>query len=234
MFPGSDMNEDNIQFASVRLPFASAQPERDHLVPICLLHPALIIGTKGLKPWHRGERKMPHAFKSQQECLEHSFRCSKPSLDVLLSAWNLSLEEIPSGPQKLNQTSVIAPWAFLIGIIYDAESLSIVAHLPVQSEDSPAFNYRSCVIDTLELKAETNPDIFERLRVAVALITLQRHVFRVLTVWDHVHWPTAIFERELERLEAIVGIDLDATHDTQRFASTSQSSEEGPNDPQDD
>ncbi|GBE84359.1 hypothetical protein BKA93DRAFT_931541 [Sparassis latifolia] len=81
----------------------------------------------------------------------------------------------------------------LFGVMYDAGSIRLVAHMPFvdsASDGSDQWSYLSCVVDTLPFNPLpldlTPPDLQAwcagRFKVALALLSL----------WDGITWPAAI------------------------------------------
>lgn len=148
-----DESTSSIMFASIYHPLASFRVEnleRDHLLPISTFHPAFVIGTKGPIRWAHDPEAAGRPT-TLDACIDESFRHAKASLDVLYMAWQLKHEqavlaqafeesgserapnvgeESSVAPQEPTAAPPLPPWAFLIGIIYDAQSVIIVAHIP--------------------------------------------------------------------------------------------------------
>ena len=106
----------------------------------------------------------------------------------------------------------------VLGVIYDAESIVIVAHIPfivtlketmtqISVDSGPRFSYLSCVVDCIPFapastKAPLSQSWFrDRFRAAFALVSLQTQAFRLAALWESVVWPAelSLAEADLER-----------------------------------
>ncbi|KAF8888490.1 hypothetical protein CPB85DRAFT_280579 [Mucidula mucida] len=166
-----------LDFSVLAHPIGSSSPEsvsRDKALYISVNRPALLLGMKGPTGWQNGG-----TGKSLQELIAAMSVHAEASLDIINKGWqdhhryNSSL--CPPLPDE----------AIIFGVIYDSSQLHIIAH--ILKEDSPR-HYVSYLVDSLEFPAV--PDghgpaewFTGRLRVLVALLTLQRHVHRLGSVW---------------------------------------------------
>jgi len=211
----------DIDFALLMNPIGSSRElglRRDRCLRLSLMHPALVVGVKGPIAWSKylADSKPFQRPVSEHAAMENLAAAVQPSLDTHLLNWQLRCEQIdrvvsPSGIE-------LPAWFMVLGVIYDAESIVIVAHIPFivtpkqiitrQSVDSgPRFSYLSCVVDRIPFspvstEAPLSQAWFrDRFRAAFALVSLQTHAFRLASLWENVVWPPEISlaEANLER-----------------------------------
>ncbi|TFY75772.1 hypothetical protein EWM64_g8240 [Hericium alpestre] len=189
---------------------ASMRHASEHQPPrLGLLHPAVLIGIKGPAPWntkghvswnsHDSDAEST-TLASVQEELCNATRCSLDShiLNWLQIDENHKLQSLPA-------------WLLVFGVIYDAQYLRIVAHIPYLQADSHSQStsvaYISCIVDEIPFPAyEEEPDMsigLGRFRAASALLSLKRHAHRLAREWESsmYKWPESVREVQLE-LEA--------------------------------
>ncbi|KAH9933917.1 uncharacterized protein B0H18DRAFT_1115271 [Fomitopsis serialis] len=88
-----------------------------------------------------------------------------------------------------------------MGLIYDSECIRLVAHIPYAVADG--YNYLSLLFDTLPFpsrcagSAGASEFVRGRYRVALALLAVQQHIFRMVTRMERVEWPES--HREAQR-----------------------------------
>ncbi|EPS97988.1 hypothetical protein FOMPIDRAFT_89945 [Fomitopsis schrenkii] len=89
-------------------------------------------------------------------------------------------ESTPPG----SATTRLPACAMTIGVIYDANEINLVAHIPYTAQGRRRFT--SLLFDTLPFPSTCigSPSDFVRgrYRVALALLSLQHHVFRLVTL----------------------------------------------------
>jgi len=191
-------------------------PRRDPSLRLTLMHPALVVGIKGPVMWtkslaHHTPEKRP---MNLQAAIKNLAAAVLPSLKTHLLNWQLRCEQM----HRVSDRQLPA-WFMVFGVIYDAESIVIVAHIPfidAQKETTtrqsvgfgPQFSYLSCVINSIPfapafVKAPlSKPWCLDRFRAGFALFSLQQHAFRLASLWETVVWPSEIilaeddFERE--------------------------------------
>lgn len=146
---------------------------------------------------------------------------AQPSVDLMLATLHLRHQ------QELGSNGHLGPelpdFACIVGLIFDAEAVSIVAHIPVvpqRHSNTPTApgamsgpRYISHIVDTLPFPSRPSPGstiqewIVQRLRVATALLTIQRHAHRLSAIWDDVMLPQNIRDGDdaLETESAYMG-----------------------------
>jgi len=125
---------------------------RDRCLRLSLMHPALVVGVKGPIAWPKSlADPMPsQRLVNEHIVLENLAAAVQPSLDTHLLNWLLRCEQILRVTSFSN--TPLPAWFMVLGVIYDAESIVIVAHIPMivtptdtmtpQSVDSGArFSY---------------------------------------------------------------------------------------------
>jgi len=182
------------------------------------MHPALVVGVKGPIAWPKSlaDPKPSQRLVNEHIVLENLAAAVQPSLDTHLLNWLLHCEQILRVTSFSN--TPLPAWFMVLGVIYDAESIVIVAHIPMivtptdtmtpQSVDSGTrFSYLSCIVDRIPFapastKASLSQSWFrDRFCAAFALVSLQTHAFRLASLWEGVVWPPEITlaEADLER-----------------------------------
>lgn len=183
----------------------------DHKLRISLRHPALLVGMKGTQPWPEGYMYDPPSSDSSSEdedkeppdlasIIRDLAAVVQPSLDALIMTWQLRQERLRADPSEADAPPKPLPhWLFMYGVIYDAESVTIVAHIPYLEVKAKAkvskkalqYQYYSVVVDTLPIIVPTEEEsgedqtwLVERARLNIALLTLQKHVFRLTSLYD--------------------------------------------------
>ena len=163
--------------------------------PIGPDHPAILLTTKGpALLWPEKESR-----GRQYEEIEHrdlsSILCrlaliAEPSLASLTDSWIQSV-----GPN----TTRLPACAITIGIIYDAEVVHLVAHIPYTAHGRKR-QYLSLLFDTIPFPSvcvgNTRDFVRERYRVALALLSLQQHAFRLVALTELSYKFCAPFESE--------------------------------------
>ena len=213
----------DIDFALLLNPIGSSRElglRQDRRLRLALLHPALVVGVKGPTVWPKSLAHPKHLRRpmNKNAAIQNLVAAVQPSLDTHLLTWQLRCEQL----HRVTPASDIQlpAWFMVLGVIYDAESIIIVAHIPFivtpkdtmtgQSADyGPRFSYLSCVVDCIPFapapvsaEAPLSQSWFlDRFRAAFALFSLQKHAFRLATLWDSVLWPQELrlMEASLER-----------------------------------
>ncbi|EMD34849.1 hypothetical protein CERSUDRAFT_125378, partial [Gelatoporia subvermispora B] len=178
-------------------------------LPICRAHPALILCSKGPTAW-RGSTDPPGSLSA---ILNSMASTATISLDSMTNAWSLRTGQMtgqlqlscPSDIPELagNSEHALPDWAFLLGIIYDAESIHFVAHIPYIPEGKTEYHYLSLLFETLPFPANDTANCIQdsfrdRYRVALAFLCLQHHIFRLTALWDGVIWPPDVVQEPLD------------------------------------
>ena len=211
----------DVDFALLLNPIGSSgelESRRDRCLRLALMHPALVIGVKGPAAWPKSLTDLNPSQRPMNEhaAIESLAAAVQPSLDAHLLNWRLRCEQL----HRVTSSSEIPlpAWFMVFGVIYDAESIVIVAHIPfiispkatmtwLPVDSGPRFSYLSCVVDCIPFapaptKASLSQSWFrDRFRAAFALVSLQTQAFRLASLWESVVWPAEISlsEANLER-----------------------------------
>ncbi|ETW82347.1 hypothetical protein HETIRDRAFT_418191 [Heterobasidion irregulare TC 32-1] len=193
-------------------------PSSIDLMKATLLEPALLVGMKGPSPWPSHISSHPVSSTIPPTSMDLKVRdlsqVIQPSLDTHLLNWCLRCEQNVQAkvPLPFVSSSSLPPCFMIFGILYDADGLVIVAHIPypaaspamaTTSDCTLSYAYLSCIVDRIpmtgadrpsSLDASTESLILANFRAALALSSLQRHAFMMLTLWERVEWPTAIVD----------------------------------------
>jgi hypothetical protein len=142
-----------VAFNSIQ-PIRTTTIIRAKILPIGLLSPALIIGVKGPTPWIPDDMNRPEYYSMEK--LAH---IAQPNLEALIIAWHLRHEQgLDSPPSARVLVPPLPTWAILFGVVYDARSVTIIAHIPLaQSPDASllhisqpiTYRYHSVILDTV-------------------------------------------------------------------------------------
>ncbi|KAH9942722.1 hypothetical protein B0H21DRAFT_893032 [Amylocystis lapponica] len=170
---------DDLDCALLYTPIAPTKPysfERLRNVPINPLNPALVLCMKGPARWvddSSPPRDLPTILHSLSDT-------ATGSLVSLMTAWSATRRQQASLPR----------WATLIGIIYDSETIHFVAHIPYFAPDHTEPQFLSVLFDTLPFPAsgESAECLRHRYRVALAMLCIQHHVLRVISIWEGTEW----------------------------------------------
>ncbi|KII93274.1 hypothetical protein PLICRDRAFT_385255 [Plicaturopsis crispa FD-325 SS-3] len=202
-----------LDFALLLHQYGSSHPtlvERDLFLRVSTTHPALVLAVKGPVPWI-DDHSPQLPGRTMDTILQDLAFHAQPNVDVLLAALHLRRQQ-NSLRSKENPDLGLPDFAFIIGLVFDAEAVSIVAHIPVvpdPSPDAPAASlgkfgprYISLTVDILPFTGRPGPGttvqewITQRLRVAVALLVVQRHAHRLSAIWQDIVLPEAIRDGE--------------------------------------
>ncbi|OBZ78772.1 hypothetical protein A0H81_00049 [Grifola frondosa] len=173
---------------------------RDKCLRMSILHPALVLGMKGPTPWPGAADGKANA--SLSDILRDLASAAQPSLDTHLISWFLHCEQSQEVETLLSTNhSALPPWMILFGVVYDAECIRIIAHIPFvapNGEEARQFSYLSCVVDSISYPPipsviqNVKDWTLERFRSAIALLTIQTHAFRFGSRWEDVRWPNSV------------------------------------------
>ncbi|KII84234.1 hypothetical protein PLICRDRAFT_32601 [Plicaturopsis crispa FD-325 SS-3] len=144
-------------------------------------------------------------------------RNTQRHLDALLVAFSLrhsqgvSTADIPTPASPRDPP----PWAIMYGIFQKCDTVHIVAHLPSWDPSTHECHYHAILVDSLPFAPRTtsmqSPEqTLARLRVAIALLTIQKHCARLRAVWEDglpgLAWPQAIVDYERALADEVTGI----------------------------
>ncbi|OCH87790.1 hypothetical protein OBBRIDRAFT_837116 [Obba rivulosa] len=172
----------------------SASIRRFKRLPISPFNPALVLCARSSRTWN--------AHCPQEAGLEtivhHLAITASYSLPSLHAVWAHRMRHSMDRPQggalwKVDDEGGGLPsWAMLIGIIYDPAAIHFVAHIPYRSLDAcdqPRYlsvHFESLPFPELSPEEVSQHFLCDRYRVAVALLCIQQHVFRLTSLWDDV------------------------------------------------
>ncbi|KAJ7157507.1 hypothetical protein C8R43DRAFT_996683 [Mycena crocata] len=162
---------------------------RSHDAPLRLSSPALTIGI-GLK-----DNDAADGLSSEE--LKHLALAAQPHLEMLLVAWNVRYPDSP--PDSTVCIFVLA----LRGM-----HIFIVAHIPYLCGSE--FRYQSIVVDRLRFPpripgTDDREGMLDRLRLAIALLTIKNHTGRLASLCHDVVWPRTVFDEQLELVQQVTG-----------------------------
>ncbi|EMD34845.1 hypothetical protein CERSUDRAFT_117051 [Gelatoporia subvermispora B] len=184
---------------------------RMHYLPICQAHPSLVLCSKGPVAW-TGSEDLPGSLSS---VLEDMASTATISLDSLVSAWSHRKGRLqvncPSDIPELESDGehALPGWAFLLGIVYDAEEIHFIAHIPRIHDGETEYKYISLLFETLPFPAidtsnSSENSLQDRYRVALAFLCLQHHIFRLTSLWDGVAWPLEVVQEPLNVMRKVM------------------------------
>ncbi|KAJ7157515.1 hypothetical protein C8R43DRAFT_948906 [Mycena crocata] len=174
---------------------------RSQDAPLRVTSPALTIGIC-LK-----DNDTADGLSSEE--LKHLALAAQPHLEMLLVTWNVRYPD--SSPDSTVCIFVLA----LRGM-----HIFIVAHIPYLCGSE--FRYQSIVVDRLRFPpripgTDDREGMLDRLRLAIALLTIKNHTGRLASLCHDVVWPRAVFDEQLELVQQVTGT----------VTSQSQSGDEG-------
>ena len=197
-----------IEFAVVYERFQNSDQSTSPLYredPVTITRPALLLCIKGSHPWvPHGSRRNP-AFKRPSDVDVAKLRiAAQPHLLALLAAWRAR--------QPAGQIRHLPPWVCLFGIIYDSTMVHFFSFFPFLADSAaPAsdlnvqWQYHCRLADSIPVSVTTaghdqNQTAAQlRLRLALACWSIQRHLFRLTTLFDEVRWPTLVQKADMHR-----------------------------------
>ncbi|KAA1469590.1 hypothetical protein DENSPDRAFT_835228 [Dentipellis sp. KUC8613] len=179
--------------------------DHDVLAPITIAHPALLVGAKGPACWTSTRIQYESKVKQRHslfDSLQDINAAAQSSLMAHILNWKCG-----QSPNSLLDLSQMPAEIMVLGVIYDANSIRIVGCFPQITADNHIAGYVSVVIDELPFSgspsAETD-SLVSRLRVVAALLTLQRHAYKLASYWTRqdTNWHRSIldFEKKLEEI----------------------------------
>ncbi|EPS97985.1 hypothetical protein FOMPIDRAFT_1127394, partial [Fomitopsis schrenkii] len=181
--------EDNLDCALIYYPIGPSTPRSlEYLAyaPIGPASPALLLTTKGpASLWaERGDSGQEDAALSS--VIRRLALLAEPSLTSLSDSWlRISTDSGAASPGSA--TTKLPACAMTIGVIYDANEINLVAHIPYTTHDGKQ-RFLSLLFDTLPFPSKcvgiTRNFVRERYRVALALLSLQQHVLRLVTLTE--------------------------------------------------
>jgi len=193
--------------------------QRSASLRVNALHSALLMGAQGPATWP-GSRPSDGAGDLEIKIHDLAFSVHS-SLNCHILNWYLrcqqTLDQTPGTSERgdLPEKAEGLPRHLVIfGIMYDADCIRIIAHLPylINAQGEPhRFSYLSCVVDTLPFAPVGAPRLDSqtfsagRFQAAFALLTMRKHAFRLASMWEGVLWPTAFTASEMLRESEYLG-----------------------------
>ena len=142
---------------------------------------------KGPARWPQAGSRSPVEQGTNLSCvLRKLAHVTEPSLASISDSWHRrQTGGMSAVSQSVAPTRMLPACAMTIGVIYDANEIHIVAHIAYTAHG--ARRYLSLLFDTLPFPrswAGQVPSDFvrARYRVALALLSLQQHVLRMVTL----------------------------------------------------
>ncbi|OCH87769.1 hypothetical protein OBBRIDRAFT_889554 [Obba rivulosa] len=188
-------------------PSTNVSQERARYLPICQSHPALALCSKGPTKWENtDDTKGPSDLS---DILETMASAATVSLDSMINVWRRRGAHMQAScPSDISDDTGgckqdLPDWAFLIGVVYDAEVIHFVAHIPYIPEGEAEYQYLSLLFETLPFAANdtstsSESSLADRYRVALAFLCLQHHIFRLTSLWDGIVWPPEVLQEPLD------------------------------------
>lgn len=149
---------------------------------------------KGPTPWEKAPQP-PTMFRDVVKALSLHAQSSLQALRLACGFRHVGATSLPPLPND----------AIIFGLIYDSREVHLVAHFWASDTD-----LMSVVVDTLDFPSDVNPDTVDfaawsenRVRLVLTLLTVQRHTFRLASLWDDVRFPSDI-SRLSSHLDTII------------------------------
>ncbi|KAL0955600.1 hypothetical protein HGRIS_001835 [Hohenbuehelia grisea] len=165
---------DALSFAVVHHPVSPSREttvDRDLRLPICLLHPPLLAAI-------RGDANNPTSASDPQSAVRTQLTSIATTLFSIFSRmWELKYSSTSKPPMP--------SWFVFFGLVYLPNRVDIVAHHRLGR--GSAFCVVSETIESFTIGSEEH--IGDLLDLAMCLMTLQRHVFRMTALWEDFAWP---------------------------------------------
>ena len=173
--------------------------------PVTITRPALLVCIKGSRPWVPHGSLRNSTFKRPYDVDVARLRmAAQPHLLALLAAWRAR--------QSAGRIRHLPPWVCLFGIIYDSTIVHFFSFFPFLAESAaPASNfntqwqYHCRLMDSIPVLMTTADQHQHqtadqlRLRLALACWSIQRHLFRLTSLFDEVRWPSLVQNADLHR-----------------------------------
>lgn len=184
-------------------PVCKATAQQARLAPLSLTSPGLLIGISAAPAPNDTDAGICHAD------LDRLSRVVQPNLEAMLIA--LSLHHKQQKGRPIAQIPEHPAWSVIFGVFERKNSVAIVAHFPAFSKDGVLFEYHSVLVDELPFPPchtddESADGQLARFRLAIALLTIRRHVTRLTTIWDGTIFDHIIMVAERELLRETSGI----------------------------
>ncbi|KAJ7289206.1 hypothetical protein C8J57DRAFT_1493654 [Mycena rebaudengoi] len=166
-------------------PTSKAMINRSRRLPLCLSSPALAIGIQL-------DDKNSNCQLNTDE-LTRLADVVQPHLEAVLIAWHCR----HSSPPDVG--------VCIFGIALRNSHVFVVAHIPYLHLSE--YRYKSIILDQISFPPSYDPEAsIARLRLIIALLTIQTHVGRLASLWESISWPPIIIDSELTRAQEFSGI----------------------------
>lgn len=111
-------------------------------------------------------------------------------------------------PRSDDSDSFANPWSIVFCTYLKAGYLHIIAFPPTSDVLIPPQPPQLVLVDSIPLvmRSRTIDDHLNRVRLAMALFTLQRHVVRFSDTWDDAIWPSEVVYEEYEEVIKPLGL----------------------------
>ncbi|KAL0953152.1 hypothetical protein HGRIS_004415 [Hohenbuehelia grisea] len=148
---------------------------RDSALPICILHPPLLVSIRG------DATNQSSTSDSQALARSRLNSVATTAFAIFSRMWELKHTSLNTPPMP--------DWLIFFGIIYLPDRVDIVGHRWVHSGSS--FHVVSDVVESFAIGGDEKhtrgiDNLFD---LAMCLMTLQRHVFRMTALWEDFTWP---------------------------------------------
>lgn len=185
-----------------------ATAARGYATPLTLPFPAVaIVLTK-----EDNERRRTGAVENGEglssDELSHIAQAVEPHLRAMIMAFHLEGLQTPNGPRAPHHS--LPEWAVIYAVYEKAAMIHIVAHFSRYVADAPGYIFNSVVVDALPFRSMGQYDsarhcVTDRLRFAMALLTLKRQIFLLSDALGDTAWPPNIFDSHSAATNGIIG-----------------------------
>ncbi|KAJ7180984.1 hypothetical protein C8R46DRAFT_1345159 [Mycena filopes] len=131
-------------------------------------------------------------------------RASQPHLEALLVAQHQCHSKLLPATRV---SECLPAHRCIFGLVLRDATLLIIAHVPYTHNGT--YRYHSLLVDELAFPVYAEGDsegLLARLRVIIALLTIQNHADRLASLWDAVVWTPTIIDAELALARECTGI----------------------------
>ncbi|CAL1706369.1 unnamed protein product [Somion occarium] len=166
--------------------------ERASRLPLTASSPGILVGLRSLNMNEDGNTVSQNEIQRLEAVM-------RPHLQILTMFLRYC--------SRRDGTEVhLPPWAILFCTYLKAGYVHVFAFSP--EDCSPQFSVITTLVDRLPIarQCRDNEQLEDRMRLAMALFTLQRHVVRVCTHWDDPTWAQDGLIEEHEAVVQVTGI----------------------------
>ncbi|CAL1706372.1 unnamed protein product [Somion occarium] len=124
----------------------------------------------------------------------------------ILMAPHLRVVSMAFGGDGNDEYTLLPTWATLFAIFLKAGVVHIIGFTLLRAEGGPVID--ACVVDSLPITMIMNDlkDLEDRLRLTIALFTLQTHVVRFSAHWADIVWSDTLLGEERQAILYVTGI----------------------------